>query len=163
MPSLPTWILALHAWLSAFAHPYYVSVTEIEYDTKAKAVGVSCKFFTDDMEEALKAGGQSKVDLSRGDRAQNLKRVEAYLQTHFRLSLGASPLSLRFLGMEQEADATWCFLEATGLPPGRSLELYSDCFYDIRKEQVHLFHVKVDGERRSRRIVNPEKSFRLVF
>lgn len=163
MPSIPVCMLALHAWLSSFAHPYFVSVTEIEYDSKAGSVGVSCKFFTDDLEEALKGGRQTKVDLSKGDRAQNLKKVEAYLQAHFRVSMGASPLSLRFLGMEQEADATWCFLEATGLPAGKSLDLFSDCFYEIRKEQVHIFHVKVDGERRSRRIVNPEKSFRLTF
>ena len=163
MSVLATWLLILHTWLSPPVHPYYVSVTEVEFDRKAGTVGVSCKFFTDDLEEALKGGGTGKVDLSKGDRLQNQKRIEAYLQSHFQVSLGTGALALRFLGTEHSPEATWCYLEATGLAKASSVKIMSDCFYEIRKEQVHIFHVTVDGHRKSRRMVNPEKEFSLSF
>lgn len=163
MSVLSLWLLILHAWLSPDAHPFYVSVTEVEYDRKTGTMGVSCKFFTDDLEEALKGGGTGKVDLSKGDRAQNQKRIEAYLMTHFRIACGNEPVALRYLGTEFSPDATWCYFEAGGIQNGSSVKIMSDCFYEVRKEQVHIFHVTVDGERKSRRMVNPEKEFILTF
>ena len=163
MSVLSIWLLILQAWPPPAAHPFYVSVTEVEYDRKAGTMGISCKFFTDDMEEALKGGGTGKVDLSKGDRLQNQKRIEAYLLAHFRISCGNNPVALRFLGTEFGPDATWCYLEATGLPQASSVKIMSDCFYEVRKEQVHIFHITVDGERKSRRMVNPEKEFSLGF
>lgn len=156
-------LLILHAWLMPATHPYYVSVTEIEYDRKAGSMGVSCKFFTDDLEEALKGAAPGKVDLSKGDRMENQKRIAAYVQAHFQVLCGKNPVTLQFIGTEHGPDATWCYLEAMGLPIESSLKVLSDCFYEIRKEQVHIFHVTVDGERKSRRMVNPEKSFSLSF
>jgi hypothetical protein len=156
-------LLLLRAWLLPTAHPFYVSVTEVEYERRTGSLGVSCKFFTDDLEEALKGAGDGKVDLFRGDAAQNRKRVEAYLQAHFQLSTAGQPLKLAFLGMEHGIDATWCYLEASGVQAATELRLRSDCFYEIRKEQVHIFHITVDGNRRSRRIVNPEREFSVRF
>ena len=163
MSALSICLFVLHAWLPPVVHPFYVSVTEVEYDRKAGSMGISCKFFTDDLEEALKGGGTGKVDLSKGDRVQNQKRIEAYLMAHFRISCGNEPVALRFLGTEFGPDATWCYFEATGIPKGPSVKIISDCFYEVRKEQVHIFHVTVDGERKSRRMVNPEKEFILTF
>jgi hypothetical protein len=163
MSVLSLWLLILHAWLPPAAHPFYVSVTEVEYDRKTGTMGVSCKFFTDDLEEALKGGGTGKVDLSKGDRAQNQKRIEAYLMAHFRIACGNEPVALRYLGTEFSPDATWCYFEAGGIQNGSSVKIMSDCFYEVRKEQVHIFHVTVDGQRKSRRMVNPEKEFILTF
>ncbi|MBM3443057.1 MAG: hypothetical protein FJX89_10200 [Bacteroidetes bacterium] len=163
MSALPAWMLILQMWILSATHPYYVSVTEIEYDQKAGTMGVSCKFFTDDLEEALKGVSHEKVDLSKGDRKAHQKRIEAYLQAHFQVTCGKAAASLRFIGTEHGPDATWCYLEATGLPSASSLQVLSDCFYEIRKEQVHIFHITVGGERKSRKMVNPEKRFSLSF
>jgi len=152
-------LLLLRAWLLPPAHPYYVSVTEVEYERRTGELGISCKFFTDDLEEALKGAGDGKADLLGGDADRNRKRVEAYLQAHFQLSNAGQPLKLAFLGMEHGIDATWCYLEGSGLQAATELRLRSDCFYEIRKEQVHIFHITVDGNRKSRRIVNPEREF----
>ena len=40
--------------LSAGHHPFYVTVTEIEYSSKNKELGISLKTFPDDLEEALR-------------------------------------------------------------------------------------------------------------
>lgn len=40
--------------LIAFAHPFYVSITSVDYNPSKKRVEVSCRLFYDDLEVALK-------------------------------------------------------------------------------------------------------------
>jgi hypothetical protein len=40
--------------LSAGHHPFYVTVTEIEYSSKNKELGLSIKTFPDDLEETIR-------------------------------------------------------------------------------------------------------------
>jgi hypothetical protein len=35
--------------------------------------------------------------------------------------------------------------------------------YETKKEQVNLFHITVDGERKSSRLANPENAFSVEF
>ncbi len=57
-------LMAIGLWLTAFSlHPYYMSVTEIEYKPAEKEVQVACKIFTDDLEEALKKEFAKKIDI----------------------------------------------------------------------------------------------------
>lgn len=150
-------------WLMAVLHPYFVSVTEIEYSSGTKEMGVSCKFFTDDLEEALKGAGGQRTDLLKGDREQNRKLIGSYLLKHLRIRSGNTAADLRIIGFENDHEATWCYLEATGIPPGTKFTVESDLLYETRKEQVNLFHVTVDGQRKSARLANPEKQFSLEF
>ena len=50
---LTAWMLHFALLFSSVLHPYYVSVTEIEYDLKRREVGVACKFFIDDREKPI--------------------------------------------------------------------------------------------------------------
>jgi hypothetical protein len=44
------------------SHPFFVSITEVEYSSKTKELGIATKFFPDDLEEALrKFSGKKSV------------------------------------------------------------------------------------------------------
>lgn len=144
-------------------HPYYVSVTEIEYGSRTGAVGVSCKVFTDDLEEALKDRGVTGVDLVRGDSARNAGWIASYMLGRLSLNADGKALALRFIGFENDPEATWCYFETTGVGKIRNLRVTSDILYETRKEQINIFHVTVDGERTSRRLVNPDRVFEASF
>jgi hypothetical protein len=150
-------------WLMAHVHPYYVSVTEIEYASRTGTVGLSCKIFTDDLEEALKNRGVAGVDLVKGDSARNARWIESYLRGHLSMSADGRTVELRFIGFENDPEATWCYFEKTGVPGFRNIRVTSDLLYETRKEQINILHVTVDGERRSKRLVNPDKVFEASF
>ena len=150
-------------WLTTLVHPYYVSVTEIEYGSRTGTVGMSCKIFTDDLEEALKNLGVRGVDLVKGDSARNARLIESYLRSHLSLSANGKPLDMRFIGYENDPEATWCHFEQTGVSGLRNIRVVSDLLYETRKEQINIFHVTVDGARRSKRLVNPDKDFEASF
>ena len=144
-------------------HPYYVSVTEIEYSSRTGVLGMSCNVFTDDLEEALKNGGLKGVDLVRGDSARNAQWISTYLGRHLTVSVDGKPLELRFIGFENDPEATWCYFEKTGIAGLGNLKVTSDILYETRNEQINIFHVTLDGERSSKRLVNPDRVFETSF
>jgi hypothetical protein len=81
--------------LMIFAHPYFVSVTEVEYRSKEKELGLSCKFYTDDLEDALKKFSKENIDLHKGDKNKNKKIISAYIMQHLKISIEDNPVQLR--------------------------------------------------------------------
>jgi hypothetical protein len=149
--------------LLVLAHPYYISVTEVEYRSKEKELGLSCKFYTDDFEEALKAFSKEKADLSKGDKSKNQKLISEYIGRHLKISISDKPLQLRFMGFENDQEATWCYFMAENIEPFKNIEIESDLLYEVKNEQVNLVHVTVDGNRKSGKLSHPDKNMRMSY
>lgn len=144
-------------------HPYYVSVSEVEYISKTQEMGISFKFFTDDLEDALKAESTDKVNLLSGDKAINQKLIEAYVTRHFSIYTDKTPVKLRFLGLEHDKEATWCYVEADNIKAFKNVSIRADFLYATKKEQVNIFHITVNGNRKSRRLVHPDQGLEESF
>jgi hypothetical protein len=50
-------------FLMGSSHPFFVSITEVEYSSKTKELGIATKFFPDDLEEALRKSTGKKFDI----------------------------------------------------------------------------------------------------
>ena len=140
-------------------HPFYVSVTEIEYSSASKEMGISCKIFTDDFEEGLKLFTKSKVDLKNGNAGQNKKIIAEYINTHLRISFNNKTVNYQLLGFENDHEATWCYFSAQGISSPGQVELRSDILYDFKKEQINIIHFIADGRRNSNRLSYPEEKW----
>lgn len=160
---LLVWMLHLSLMCSTPVHPYYVSVTEIEYDLQKKEIGVACKFFVDDIEEAIKEAGAGKTDLIKGDKSRNTKLLEEYLAAHFGVLTDGRRINLKFIGYELDQEAIWCFLEAPSVDPFKRLSIRGDMLFELRKDQINLFHATVNGTRKSQRLTLPDRTFTLDF
>jgi hypothetical protein len=144
-------------------HPYYVSVTEVEYRSKEKELGLSCKFYSDDFEEALKTFSKEKVDLQKGDKSKNQKLISAYIGHHLKITISDKPVLLRFMGFENDQEATWCYFIAENIEPFKNIDIESDLLYEVKNEQVNLVHVTVDGNRKSGKLSHPDKNLRMSY
>jgi hypothetical protein len=149
--------------LMIFTHPYFVSVTEIDYRSKEKELGISCKFYTDDLEEALKKFSKDNIDLQKGDKNKNQQWISAYIGQHFKIIIAGKQVPIRFIGFENDQEATWCYFEAENITPFKKIDIEADFLYEIKKEQVNLVHVTIDGNRKSSKLSNPDKLINLVF
>lgn len=158
-----TILLKTLIWFSVAIHPYYLSVTEIEYDSRTGTLGMSCKFFTDDLEDALKAGGNSGLDLVRGDSARNAKLMSDYVKRHLKVTADGREVEMRFIGFENDPEATWCYFEHGRMTTPRTIRVEADFLYETKREQINLFHLRFDGSRKSWRLVNPERIFEAVL
>ncbi|HYH14363.1 MAG TPA: DUF6702 family protein, partial [Flavisolibacter sp.] len=106
---------AVHPVATKF-HPFYVSVTEINHNTKDKALEISCKIFADDMEETLKKNYNTKVDLSNAQQQeQNNKMIADYISKHLTFVVDGKQQKLAFVGYEKESEAVYCYFEVPNL------------------------------------------------
>lgn len=144
--------------LSAFAlHPYYMSVTEIEYKPVEKEVQVACKIFTDDLEDALRKEFTKKVDIvNPAQKKENEQLLQRYLQKHLKLQLDNKAVALEFFGFEEEGEAIWIYLLAKNAAAFKSAVVFNDVLYSYRNEQLNIIHFKNKGERKSYRLNYPD-------
>ena len=146
------------------SHPYYVSVTEIEYNTAAKEIQIACKIFTDDFEQALKGMYHTKIDLYHPqDKVLVDKQIKGYIQKHFHLKADDKTVNLNFIGYEIEGEAAWCFFSAGNITAVKNIEVFNDLLYEYKKEQVNMMHTKVNGNRKSGRLSYPDTSIKFSF
>jgi hypothetical protein len=142
---------------SLINHPYYVSVSELEWNSKDKQVEISFKLFTDDFEEALRQPGV-KTDLLKGDAAQNKDRIQTYIRKHFQIRINDKPVTLQIVGYENDQEATWSYFQTPFPEPPAKIEIANTILYESKKEQVNIVHLKSSDKRKSFRLVNPEQA-----
>lgn len=146
----------LPVWMSA-VHPFYMSVTEIRYNAPRKTLEISCRIFSDDLENALKKQHNTTFDIIRpANRPAVDTMIARYLTRHLQLNADGKALSLHYLGYRIEEDATWCFLEVKGVPPPKKLDLQNDILYKEHSTQSHMIHAIVNDKRQSTKIDNPK-------
>lgn len=138
-------------------HPFYLSVTEIEYFPKNQRVGISIKLFSDDLENAINENAKVKIDIIKGNKSQNNVLLKTYIQEHFSIAVNGQQKIPAFLGYEIDKDATWIFLElnAQNIAP-KLIRIQSDLLYDQHHEQINIFHSVINGIRLSKKLTFPE-------
>lgn len=144
-------------------HPFYVSVTEMEFRSGATEAGISTKFFTEDFEEMLKKTTGLKVDLQNGDTAVNKRIIAKYLQDHLVINVNQNKLAIVFLGYENDKEATWCYYSVNSGKAVSRIDISCDFLYGLKDEQTNIFHVLVDGKRKSHVLDNPDKEIHFTF
>ncbi len=126
-----------------------MSVTRLRFEPSQKMLEVSIRAFTDDLEKGLSlANGNQRFTLRDGD--QNDPAVAQYLIRRFALADPARKLQpVKYIGKEEEADATWMYLEVPfdGKPEGWVMknELLLDAFDD----QVNMVNAKWCDDRKT--------------
>ncbi len=139
-----------------WVHPFFMSVTEAEYNAKEKSIGISVKLFNDDLEATLRRNSGQKVDILQGEKATNIKHLQQYFTKHFKLSSENKTINYSILGYEKEDDVVYVFIEALNVPPIRQIQIDTDILYDHDKGQINLIHFRQNGRRESQRLTFPD-------
>ena len=142
----------------AFKHPFYISVTEVEYSSKTKEVGISVKVFPDDLEESLRKFNGNKYDVVQGDKKIIGPVLDKYIKQHMRILLNGTAKSYQWMGYEIDKESVWMYFSITNQPGVRSIQVQSDLMYAYKQEQTNIIHIKLDDKRESFRLMAPEMS-----
>lgn len=154
-------VFLLHKWLlagvMAMAHPFYVSVTEINHNPKDKTIEISCKTFTDDLETALEKTTKVKHDLfNPKDAAATEKAVADYIKKHLQLKSDGKPLQLEFVGYERENEATWSYFQVSNVAAApKKLDIITSILFEASDKQINLLHVTINNNRKSTKLDYP--------
>lgn len=159
------WLLVCVLQLPSFSlHPVFVSVTQIEYNTKEKTLEISCKIFTDDFEKTLRSAYKTKIDLLDKSMHEKMEPlVFDYIKKHLQLSINGKPQQLKWVGYEQNEEGIESYLQADEINSVKSLQVIDNILYEYKSEQISLIHVMVNGERQSKKLNNPEDKTTFEF
>lgn len=145
-------------------HPIHVSVTEIEYDEKDKALEVMMRIFIDDtetlMRERLKQPG---LDIMNPGTLSVDKMLSDYIQTQFAVSLDNKAQTVKYIGHEKDGDVFIVYLEVNPVKKWKTITVRNGVFTDIYDDQSNLVHVTVRGTVRSLRLTRGKVTDNLTF
>ncbi|MBL7934115.1 MAG: hypothetical protein JNL60_19580 [Bacteroidia bacterium] len=157
-------LVSVFIFCTASKHPFYLSVTDLKYSEKEKAIQGSVKIFTNDFEGALKKKHGKTIDLINiKDTAFTKKTIADYLKEHLKISPDGKQKEYDLLGFEREEEATWVYIEIKNCPQPKLLQIENTILYDHIKEQTNIVHLEVGGEKKSYKVVYPEKEIRFEF
>jgi hypothetical protein len=130
-------------------HAFHTSITRIDFNPKEKSLEVSIRVFTDDFEAALaKDNNGQKFVVTNNDK--NDAAVEKYIRKHFALiNDQKQKKSYQYIGKEQEADATWIYIEVPLKENLAGLTLQHDVLQEVFDDQVNLVNIKYNSSKKS--------------
>ncbi|HEX8333367.1 MAG TPA: DUF6702 family protein [Segetibacter sp.] len=131
-------------------HPFFVSVTELNFNPKNNNLEISCKMFVDDLQNALKQNYKRPIDLANEKQeSENNIIINDYLTKHLSIIADAKAVGLKFVGFEKESESVYCYFEAANISSPKKIIITNKILHDYKQEQVNIMHVVVNGSRKS--------------
>lgn len=153
------------ALLTLYLHPLHISVTEIEFDEKDKALEITMRVFMDDLEltlrNHLKQPELDILDTKNGTTVDEMMRN--YLPGRFKISLDNKPQTVNYLGHEKEGDAFIFYIEVTKVKQWKTIYILNSIITETHDDQSNLVHVTVGDKVRSLRLTRNTPAGKLTF
>ncbi len=133
-------------------HKFYISVTNIEYSKKDKALQITSRIFVDDIEDLLEERYEIAPKLDTEQELDNVNTyIDRYLSGHLIVKINGEPVNFDFLGKEYDDDIMKCYMEIPGIERQdiTSIEVINRTLFDMFPEQQNIVHIKLDDNRKS--------------
>lgn len=161
---LPALALTLTGLTRKPEHPFHVSVIEINHNAADKTLEISCKIFTDDFEKVLARNYKTKVDLiNPPNKAAMDTLIKKYLFSHLTIKANGRPVVFDYLGFENDHEAAFGYIEVPNVTTLSKVDISTNIMYDMFDDQMNIFHVIVNGNRKSTKLNYPDKETVISF
>lgn len=145
-------------------HPLHVSVTEIEYDEKDKALEIMMRVFIDDLELTMRSRlNKPELDITEPKGITLDQMMTPYLTERFKLTLDNKPQKIKYLGHEKEGEAFIFFIEVENVKKWKAIQVMNNIIMETHEDQSNLVHVTVRGKVRSLRLTKNTPADVLTF
>jgi hypothetical protein len=148
-----------------FLHPIHISVSEINYSEKDKALQITSRIFIDDLELSIRAERkEDELDLIEPKNGLTTeKMVSDYVLKHMALKLDDKIQKLKFLGMELEEPALICYIEIENVKKFKTIEVRNDIIMETHDDQSSIVHVTYKGPVKSMRLQRNNPTGTITF
>ncbi|MCC5938443.1 MAG: hypothetical protein JJU34_14285 [Lunatimonas sp.] len=120
-------------------HPFFISLTDMVYNSEKGRIEIAQKIFWDDLEVALSRESKEKVNFLQPQDINALNKLaEAYLLTHNLLVINGSKIELTYLGFELDDDAAWFYFEAEKVPTPKTVRIQNTLLFEDFPTQQNI-------------------------
>lgn len=145
-------------------HKFYLSLTQIEYNEKSKALQVTMNLFIDDFELTLNNTFNKDFNLNtEQELTDNDRYIHQYLIRHFKLKLNGKSLTFKYIGKRYEADLVFLYFEYENVLDVKSIEIENTMLFSYFEDQKNLIKLKIKGEFDSLLLIKDKKKGLLNF
>jgi hypothetical protein len=148
-----------------FLHPIHLSVSEINYSEKNKALQITSRIFLDDLELSIQNELDEKdLDLLEPGQGRTTEQlINEYVTKRLSIKLDSKIQKLNFLGFEREDPAVICYIEIEGVKKFKTIEIKNEVIMETHNDQSNLVHVTYKGPVKSLRLMRDKSSDALTF
>ena len=166
--SLFSWLLlpllSFSTFSKPYAHPFYVSVVEVNHNAKDATLEISCKLFAEDAQTTLQNDYKTTVDFEQPQQAKkNDALISDYIQKHLSVRTDGKPQTLHYVGFERDAESLYGYFEVPNVASVKTIDLTNSLLYDFSDQQVNIMHVMVGSVRKSYKLDYPKTEAEFGF
>lgn len=145
-------------------HPFFVSMTDINYNDNTKSLEISVRIFTDDFENTLRKYHTDKIDiLHPASQEQMNNYVSDYIQKHLQMTVNDKTAVLSFVGYEQQNESIWTYFEIKNVDKVNKVSVVNNLLHDYNTNQINMLHIKVKDKEQSNKLNYPETATLFSF
>lgn len=136
-------LLSIH---SVKAHPFYVSICQIDFNSETQSLEISVKIFADDLLLGLENAGKTKINL--GEKKENPNTDEYifdYLKANYKFKINEEQAKLMFVGKEMEKDVVWTYLEIKNITDINTMDVECNLLTEVLDSQSNIIQVNKNG------------------
>lgn len=139
-------VLQMHARPDE-AHKFYLSLSQVEYNSETKTLEVALKVFTHDLERCV--GRQFRESLQLAEQNEHPKSdslIVEYLKDKLQFYCNQEPQPYRWVGKEIIVDDTWLYFEIPfDCPSSEGLKITNRIFFEVFDEQLNMMKFNAPG------------------
>ncbi len=153
-------LLTLLLSVSANAHTFHTTLARVEYNKEEQLAEITIQVFTHDIVDVLSRRSGKKILLDKTPDVE--KFVLEYVREKFQIKNGKGEIKvLTWVGLEQETETTWLYVEAKMSEGLSGAEFQNKLFFELFSDQVNFIHFKSDG-RKADLIFKPGDNFKTI-
>ncbi|NER12440.1 hypothetical protein GWK08_03230 [Leptobacterium flavescens] len=136
----------------ASMHKFYLSVSEVNYSEKDKAIQILSRIFIDDLEDVLEERYEIEPGLHTDRELEDIDRyIARYLKGRILVKINGEETPFNFLGKEYDNDVIKCYIEIPDVEMEdlNSLEIENTVLFELFEEQQNIVHFKIKKPHRS--------------
>lgn len=143
---------------SALAHPFYVSICQVDFNRETHSLEISVKTFADDLIAGLEKNGASKIYL--GEQRENTetdKWIAKYIKSGISFVVNGKNSEIGFIGKEIETDVVWSYFEITNVSELTEMEVHCTLLTEIFETQNNIIQIN-NGEEIKNLLLSKKKT-----
>ncbi len=132
-------------------HPIYLTITDIQYNTKENHLEIAIKIYTDDLNKAvmLQYNNLNPNIGTQKELPQAEDWIAKYVQKSLQIKTNGAQ-NITYLGKEHEGiDALWCYFEIDDIAPFKNISIKNTLLTEIYPSQSNIINVFIAKNKKS--------------
>ncbi|HYQ57816.1 MAG TPA: DUF6702 family protein [Draconibacterium sp.] len=146
------------------AHPFYVSICQVDFNPEHQSLEISVKIFADDLLAALAEEGKEKLFLGEPKENEHADEyIFSYLQRELTFKVNDKTVHPNFVGKEMEKDVIWTYLEISDVAALHKINVFCSMLTEVFNDQQNIIQVNKNGEIKNLLLSKKQTSGELMF